>query len=115
MSVTLRGWHDIPLHEWPSREDALAVIAALATGRAATWGQLEQLSGVPGAARFIGLAYRVYGFPELEDGRAMAAMNEALNCISTTRDSGRFSAVPRPSAPQAVQGHGTRSGVRLQS
>ena len=87
MSVTLRGWHDIPLHEWPSREEALAVIATLATGRAATWGQLEQLSGVPSAARFIGLAYRVYGFPELEDGRVMAVMNEALMRTGTGVDS----------------------------
>lgn len=78
MSYNLRASGSrVAPHEYPNREDALAVIAALAKGEAGTWTELEALSGVPNIYSFVDRAFYVYGYPELE----AAAVAKALNAV----------------------------------
>lgn len=78
--------------EYPSREDALAVIAALAKGQAGTWSELETLSGVPNVCSFNERAFYVYGYPELE----APAVCKALNAVFLSPSYGR---PPKIAAP----------------
>ncbi len=78
MSYNLRASGSrVAPHEYPSRDDALAVIAALAKGEAGTWTELEALSGVPNIYSFVDRAFYVYGYPELE----AVSISHALNAV----------------------------------
>lgn len=78
--------------EYPSRGDALAVMAALAKGQAGTVEELEALSGVPKVWSFTERAFYVYGYPELE----AAAVCKALNAVYLSPGYGQ---APKIAAP----------------
>ena len=99
MTAILRGWHNIPLDEWPSREDAMAIVAALGMGEASTWGELDAMSGVPNSQRVAHLAYLVYGFPELRDESVMKALWEAASRSTT-----RFNPIETPAPAASPEG-----------
>ena len=54
--------------DYPNRETALAIIAALADPQSRNWDDIAALVGLPegGAYRVAENAYRVYGYRELE-------------------------------------------------
>jgi hypothetical protein len=86
--------------DWPTREQALAIIDAL--GRMVDGGmrnELDRLSGVANAATVAEQCYAVYGYPELEGGAvsrriAEAFMQRRRDCTTKAPE-----AVPDTAAP----------------
>ncbi|BCG94173.1 hypothetical protein MesoLj131a_30370 [Mesorhizobium sp. 131-2-1] len=64
------------LGDWPTREQALAIIGALGRMEEGQPSELDRLSGIPDALIVAGRCYAVYGYRELEGGNMMRRMAE---------------------------------------
>lgn len=64
------------LEDWPTRGQALAIIAALDRMEEGRPSELDRLSGIPDALIVAGRCYAVYGYRELEGGNLMRRMAE---------------------------------------
>lgn len=64
------------LADWPTREQALAIIEALGRMEEGRASELDRLSGIPDALMVAGRCYAVYGYRELEAGDMMRRMAE---------------------------------------
>ncbi|RWP72791.1 hypothetical protein [Mesorhizobium sp.] len=64
------------LADWPTREQALAIIEALGRMEEGQPSELDRLSGIPDALIVAGRCYAVYGYRELEGGNMMRRMAE---------------------------------------
>lgn len=62
--------------DWPTREQALAIIEALGRMEEGRSSELDRLSGIPDALIVAGRCYAVYGYRELEAGNIMRRMAE---------------------------------------
>ncbi|MES0166203.1 hypothetical protein NKJ87_09410 [Mesorhizobium sp. M0027] len=64
------------LADWPTRDQALAIIEALGRMEEGRPSELDHLSGIPDALIVAGRCYAVYGYRELEGGNMMRRMAE---------------------------------------
>ncbi|CAH2394514.1 conserved hypothetical protein [Mesorhizobium ventifaucium] len=64
------------LAEWPTREQALAIIAALDRMEEGRPSELDRLSGIPEALIVAQRCYAVYGYRELEAANLARRMAE---------------------------------------
>ncbi|MER9231430.1 hypothetical protein NKI56_04865 [Mesorhizobium sp. M0622] len=64
------------LADWPTRDQALAIIGALGNMVEGRPSELDRLSGIPDALIVAGRCYAVYGYRELEGGNLASRMAE---------------------------------------
>ncbi|ESY26738.1 hypothetical protein X749_25305 [Mesorhizobium sp. LNJC391B00] len=64
------------LADWPTRDQAFAIIEALGRMEEGRSSELDRLSGIPDALIVAGRCYTVYGYRELEGGNMMRRMAE---------------------------------------
>ncbi|TIP26247.1 MAG: hypothetical protein E5X67_21030 [Mesorhizobium sp.] len=64
------------LEDWPTRDQALAIIGALGKMEEGRSSELDRLSGIPDALIVAGRCYAVYGYRELEGGNLASRMAE---------------------------------------
>ncbi|MER9934707.1 hypothetical protein [Mesorhizobium sp. M0088] len=62
------------LADWPTRDQALAIIRALEKMEEGEPSELDRLCGIPDALIVAGRCYAVYGYRELEGGNMMRRM-----------------------------------------
>lgn len=88
--------------DFPSRDEALAIIAALERNEAGTWSELATLSGVTEVYNVAHRAFLVYGYPQLEGHKVVQALNAvdmAPRRAPSPPTSGDPSPVPNPLPP----------------
>lgn len=83
------GWLVAP-EDFPSRDEALAIMAALDRQEAGTWAELEALSGVPNISTVAHRCFLVFGYRQLEGYKVV----QALNAVSMR---------PRSTTPEPTQ------------
>lgn len=66
----------IPERDWPTREQALAIVEALGKQEAATMADLGVLAGVPDIKLTVQRCHYVFGFPQLEAAAVAASIAE---------------------------------------
>ena len=69
----------LPLQaEWPTREQALSIVAALDQMTEGTNSELNRLTGLPDAQTVAQQCFMVFGYPELEAGALAGRMADVF-------------------------------------
>ncbi|NGO54826.1 hypothetical protein [Allomesorhizobium camelthorni] len=94
----------LPLQaEWPTREQALSIVAALDRMTEGTNSELDRLTGLPDAQTVAQRSYMVFGFPELE-AEALAGRMANVFMRPRTGTMRAPDAIPEVAAPDLSTG-----------
>ena len=84
--------------DWPAREQALAIVDTLRSGKANSMKSLGELTGIPDIELAIERCFYVYGYPELDRCAEMIA--EAFMSTPTHKQQQPASGALTPKGPK---------------